>query len=87
MDGAPSIRHLETGLSSPAYGGSPFTDPPQTGPRGVFPMTGWPAKHDLEYLKILIELAVLLLAVPWLLARLAKNPKDTSRRVATKQLG
>lgn len=86
MDGAPSIRHLETGLSSPAYGGSPFTDPPQTGPRGVFPMTGWPAKHDLEYLKILIELALLLLAVPWLLARLAHNPKATSRRAADAKL-
>lgn len=46
-----------------------------------------PAKDKLEYLKILLELALLLLAVPWLLREIIRNPKNASRRAAKKHLG
>lgn len=46
-----------------------------------------PAKDKLEYVKIALELALLLLAVPWLLREIIRNPKGASRRAARKHLG
>lgn len=87
MDGAPTIRHLELGLTAPGHGAAPALEAPQLAGRAqALPRAGWPAKHDLDYLKTVIELLVLLLGIPWLLKRLATNPKATSRRAASKNL-
>lgn len=45
-----------------------------------------PAKHTLDYIKVAIEVLLLLLAVPWILRELARNPGKASRRAAAKHL-
>ncbi len=52
----------------------------QAGPRGL------PSKHTLDYLKVALELLLLLLAVPWLIRELARDPKALSRKAASKHL-
>jgi hypothetical protein len=48
--------------------------------------TGLPSKNTLEYLKLAIELLLLLLAVPWLIREMARNPGRLSRQAANKHL-
>jgi hypothetical protein len=45
-----------------------------------------PARHKLEYLKVALELLLLLLAVPWLIRELARDPSGLSRKAATRHL-
>jgi len=45
-----------------------------------------PRKETLDYLKVGLELLILLLAVPWLVRELFRNPKGLSRRAASKHL-
>lgn len=45
-----------------------------------------PSKHTLEYLKIALELLLLLLAVPYLLKQLIGDPAKLSRQAASKHL-
>jgi hypothetical protein len=45
-----------------------------------------PAKTTLDYTKVAIEVLLLLLAVPWILRELVKNPGRVSQRAATKHL-
>jgi hypothetical protein len=45
-----------------------------------------PAKDTLEYIKLALELLLLLLAVPYLLRELARHPGNVSRRAASKHL-
>lgn len=45
-----------------------------------------PSKGTLEYLKVALELLLLLLAVPWLLRELVKHPGQISRKAARKHL-
>jgi hypothetical protein len=88
VDGAPTIRRLEPALRGPGAVDEIYAPPRAHTSVGLLPMmTGLPAKDDLDYLKTLIELGILLLAVPWLLKQLARNPRQTSRRVAKKQIG
>lgn len=46
------------------------------------PRAGWPTKSTLDYHKTLIELLLLVLAIPWILKQLVKHPGDVSRRAA-----
>lgn len=46
-----------------------------------------PGKEKLEYLKLALELLLLLLAVPYLLRELSRRPGNVSRRAAKKALG
>jgi hypothetical protein len=45
-----------------------------------------PSKAGLEYLKLVIELLLLLLAVPWILRELARHPGEVSRKAANRHL-
>ena len=46
-----------------------------------------PAKDKLEYLKVLLELMLLLLALPWLVREIIRDPRGASRKAAKKHLG
>jgi hypothetical protein len=45
-----------------------------------------PSKGTLDHVKVGIEVLLLLLAVPWILRELARNPGGASRRAAAKHL-
>lgn len=47
---------------------------------------GWPAKATLDYHKTLIEVLLLVLAIPWLLKQLAKHPGQVSEQAARHHL-
>lgn len=46
-----------------------------------------PKKEHLDYIKVLVEVLFLLLAVPWVLRELFRSPGSTTRRVANKHMG
>lgn len=46
-----------------------------------------PSKPTLDWLKVALEVLLLLLAVPWLLRELARNPGKVTRAAARKHLG
>jgi hypothetical protein len=71
---------------SRAAGDPAAVDPPQGGGGGRLPRPGWPDKHDLDYAKTLLELALLLLALPYIIGHLARNPRNAVRRAGRKQL-
>ncbi len=50
------------------------------------PRPGWPDKSTLDYHKVLIELLLLVLAVPWILRQLVKNPAKASHEAAASHL-
>lgn len=50
------------------------------------PRAGLPAKHTLDYLKVGIEVLLLLLAIPWLLKQLLAHPGDVSHQAAAHHL-
>lgn len=50
------------------------------------PASRLPSKNSLEYLKLALELLLLLLAVPWLLRELTRHPGKVSRQAASKHL-
>lgn len=45
-----------------------------------------PSKQRLDHIKVALEVLLLLLAVPWILRELARNPQRASRRAAAKHL-
>lgn len=47
---------------------------------------GWPSKQALDYHKTLIELLLLVLAIPWLLKQLATHPAQVSKQAAQHHL-
>lgn len=60
---------------------------PNTGePGATAPSSRLPSKQTLEYLKIAIELLLLLLAIPWLLRELVRHPAQLSRKAASRHL-
>jgi hypothetical protein len=65
-------------------GGLPALGPGQdaTPAAAVAPRAGWPAKSTLDYHKTLIELLLLVLAIPWILKQLAKHPAKVSQQAA-----
>lgn len=46
-------------------------------PASHFPLPGWPAQSTVEYLTKLILLALLLLAIPYILGNLILRPVET----------
>lgn len=52
----------------------------------VAPRAGWPAKTTLDYHKTLIELVLLVIAIPWLLKQLVKHPGQVSESAAKHHL-
>jgi len=46
------------------------------------PGPGWPPLQTIEYVTKLIVLVLLLLAVPWVLAKLIESPRDGSHAAA-----
>lgn len=46
-----------------------------------------PSKASLDYIKVAIEVLLLLLAIPWLLKELTRHPGRVSRGAAKKHLG
>jgi hypothetical protein len=70
--------HLPT-VVSPAAGSAPGG--------GRLPRAGWPEKTDLDYVKVAVEVALLLVAVPYLLKRLVTRPAATSRKAGEHHLG
>lgn len=59
-----------------------FPDLPQQqqGPRFL------PSKPQLEYAKLALELLLLIIAIPWILRELARDPAGVSRKAASKHL-
>lgn len=51
-----------------------------TGPRWA------PSKHQLEYAKTALELLLLVIAIPWILRELLRDPAGVSRKAATHHL-
>lgn len=45
-----------------------------------------PSRQALEYLKLALELLLLLLAVPYLIRELSRHPGQVSKRAAAKHL-
>lgn len=63
------------------------SSPPATAlPASPPPRAGWPAKSTLDYHKTLIELLLLVLAIPWILKQLVKHPGQVSREAAKHHL-
>lgn len=63
------------------------SSPPATAvPAPPAPRAGWPAKATLDYHKTLIELLLLVLAIPWILKQLAEHPGKVSREAAAHHL-
>jgi len=68
-------------------GGSPAGDCPCSGEAGcschtgenAIPGPGWPPIETVEYMTKLIVLGLLLLALPWLLAKVVSSPGDGMR--------
>jgi len=54
--------------------------------QGQQPRFGIPSKQTLDYAKVALELLLLLLAVPWLVRELIRNPGELSHKAATKHL-
>jgi hypothetical protein len=54
---------------------------------GGGPRPGWPTHGTVKYSKDLLELLLLLLAVPWLVKRIVHNPRRASRAAANHHLG
>lgn len=54
---------------------------------GAIPGEGWPKLETVEYLTKLIVLGLLLLALPWLLAKLVSSPQEASRHAAGAAMG
>jgi hypothetical protein len=52
------------------------------GPVPGIPAEGWPDLHTIEYLTKLIVLGLLLLSLPWLLAKLVHSPGDAMKHAA-----
>jgi hypothetical protein len=80
----PSIGPLISDLTAPGHDPA-VVAPPETASQQAeraarLPRPGWPEKSDMDYLKTLIELGLLLLALPWLLGHLASRPKQTMRK-------
>lgn len=71
-----------------AIGGAPAGEPAATAPSGGgrLPRPGWPKKADLDYVKTAVEVFLLLLAVPWLLAQLARRPGHVAKQAARKHV-
>jgi hypothetical protein len=42
--------------------------------RSTFPPAGWPSRGELEYVRVLIVVALLVLALPWLAVTLFSRP-------------
>jgi hypothetical protein len=61
-------------------------NPYPTQPGGSDTPSRLPSKDRVEYCKLVLELLMLLLAVPWILRELARNPRAASRRAAAKHL-
>lgn len=51
-----------------------------------WPPADWPSVAQLTYTKELITVVLLLLALPWILARLARHPHSTGERLAGRAL-
>lgn len=66
---------------------SPTESGPHIGPTAAAPRPGWPAKTTLDYHKTLIELLLLVLAIPWLVKQLVKHPGTVSEQAAKHHLG
>lgn len=66
----------------PEIGPGQTATPPVAGA----PRAGWPAKSTLDYHKTLIELLLLILAIPWILKQLARNPGKVSHQAASHHL-
>lgn len=62
---------------------NPYGQPQQ--PAGL--LARIPSKESLDHVKVAVEVLLLLLAVPWILRELARNPARASRRAAAKHLG
>lgn len=56
-------------------------------PRPFPPNRGWLQPGHVEYMKNLLQLLVLLLAVPWLLRQLWRDPAALVRGAGVRQVG
>jgi hypothetical protein len=61
-------------------GQDPAPPPAVPGGRGGLPRPGWPHKDSLDYAKVAIELALLLIALPWLLKKLFTRPGELASK-------
>lgn len=52
------------------------------GGEGAIPGPGWPSQDTVEYMTKLIVLGLLLLALPWLLAKVVSSPGDGMEHAA-----
>jgi hypothetical protein len=78
-------------LPAPAWddaGGDTAAAPATDGPSRArsWPPADWPSVAQLTYTKELITVVLLLLALPWILARLARHPRATGDRLAARAL-
>ena len=69
-----------------AIGAGPPPEPLPAVPAAGGLGTGLPAKGTLDYVKVAIELLFLLLAIPWVLRELVRNPRGASRKAANTHL-
>lgn len=63
-------------MAAPDATWPPRSAPPTAGQRaaGGWPPHGWPSLGQLTYTKELITVVLLIIALPWLLSRLTRNP-------------
>lgn len=78
-----SIGPIVRDLTAPGHAPGVASPPPS---RTALPRAGWPAKGDLDYVKVAIEVALLLLALPWLLHRVLTKPASTAKRAGEGKL-
>jgi hypothetical protein len=81
----PDVRAL-TGPAAPGHAPDAAASRDARRP-GLGVKAAMPEKASLDYIKVLIEVAVLLLALPYLLRQLASHPKRVARGSAKKTAG
>lgn len=65
---------------------NPYIPQPDGPPARSGVLSRLPGRATLEYIKVAVEVLFLLLAVPWIVRELARNPRRASRRAAAKHL-
>jgi hypothetical protein len=62
-------------MDAPGASWPPRWSTPGSGP-DVYPPATWPTKGQIDYTRSLIVLGLLLLALPWIVLKLASSPGD-----------
>jgi hypothetical protein len=83
--------HRTRELVAPTWPPAPLVSSQSFEPRGRrgvwFEDAPWPAKPSLEYVRLLVTVGLLLLALPWLSRKLVTSPGDVLQAAGHRAMG